>query len=379
MQTTPDLIHREFLARVLPDLDPLRQGRYSVHIPDLMHGIEESGGIWAKNHTHKQRMTTSDKGEYGQYFPLQSGTMVIVKFFDEDINTAYIDRIVSDWSTNSNVLGQDCTEVAGAETDRDEQYIIFKTAKKWSAFYVNEDTSKEPNTMYLIFNRDKAGRRTVLRVDETGISWYTRDNRRVRIKLDDNLQVDGNRTEYIKGYDTRNVDGDLDMKTMSKLRMESIDDMDIKTSKNFKLEATQNIDIKTPQKVTIEATDNITFKTPSTFIIDAAGGVSCQASGGGLDLYVTGTCNTTVTGTCNVDAAKINLNCGNQIAKPTAPPAQSAATAKPKTCVRDLGPNESSEYSMGEGLVEGRPIITSKKCDDATKKHNTGLRKHLNA
>jgi len=44
--------------------------------------------------------------------------------------SGYIDRIISDWKDDRDVLGQDCVDVKSVPTDRDEQYIIFKTPKR---------------------------------------------------------------------------------------------------------------------------------------------------------------------------------------------------------------------------------------------------------
>jgi len=242
MKNNVKLKDQEFLGVVLDNedsnnLDQKRAGRYRVHMPDLMHHMDSTKGIWVKNHSHKWRMSASKYGEYGQYFPIQPDTKVIIKFTEEDINSGYIDRIVSDFFDETDVLAQDCTEVKTELLDRDEQYIIFKTPKLWNIFYVNEETEKEPNTIYLIYNRDKEStyterdvegkrnRRTVFRIDETGIQFWTADNQRIRIKLDDNKQVDGNQTEYVGGFSTKHVKKDLDIH-VHKDRRQTVDNND---------------------------------------------------------------------------------------------------------------------------------------------------------
>lgn len=258
-----DLKGQEFTATILPDLDPKRQGRYKVHIKDLIPHQDESKGIWVKNQIHSWRIASSQVGEYGQYFPLHVGTEVIVRFFNENVTSGAIIRIISDHVERSMIKAQDCTETVNSLEDRDEQYIIFKTPKKWSTFYINEDTEKEPNTIYLIYNRDNSpARRTVFRIDESGVTFWTRDNNRVRIKLDDNKQVDGNQTEYIKGYLIKHIDGDSDLKTSG--------------------------------NSTIEITGN------------------CNIS-------VTGNCNIYSASQVNVDSPKINLNCGIATSVPAKP------------------------------------------------------------
>ena len=128
------LTNKEFLGKIIPKTAPgfhdsKLQGRYKVFIPELMPHIANNEGIYCKNHIHKLRITGSDDGEYGQYFPLHAGTYVVVKFQANDFNTGYIDRIVSDYDENSNVEAQDCTTSVPNEADRDEQTILFKTPK----------------------------------------------------------------------------------------------------------------------------------------------------------------------------------------------------------------------------------------------------------
>lgn len=309
------LTNKEFFGKIIPRsakgyYDLNLQGRYKVYIPELMPHITDDNGIYCKNHTHKLRITGSDDGEYGQYFPLHPGTYVIVKFQSNDFNTGYIDRIISDQREKSNVEAQDCITAIPTELDRDEQTIIFKTPKKNNSFYINEETKNEPNTIYLIFNRDsQSKRRTVFRVDESGITTWTRDNNRIRILLDDNKQVDGTKTEYIK----------KDKNTV----------IDNNETKHVK----QNVDLRISGNNTIQIL-------------------------GTKNLTVNGDCNVFSSSSINCDAPVINLNCG--IASNT------PANPKVKQPVRDLGPNETPEYDDSTSVGD--------KCDDATESYNVGAR-----
>ncbi len=318
MSSIKDLRHKEFIGRIIPkgsdkEFDQKMKGRYRVHIPDLMAHIEEDKGIWCKNHVHNWRMTSSDVGEYGSHYPLHSGTYVIVKFFENDYNTGYIDRILSDYEDNTDKEAQDCVEVKPALSDRDEQYVIFKTPKKWNIFYVNEDTENEPNTMYLVFNRDNSPeRRTVLRINESGIHIWTRNNQRIRIKEDNNIQIDGDNTEFIKGDSKSNIDGNVDLDIHGNFISRVKGDTDHKTKGSIIIE--------------VEGTTNIN----STGDVN----VSCSSN-------------------VNVDASTINLNSGMSVTEFAAPP-------KEKTEVKDLGPGETLEYDTGVG----------DKCDDRTDNYN---------
>src|SRR6056297_3588452 len=222
------LTEKEFIGQTVPkDVDEFydykRQGSYKIHIPELMPHLEKDEGIWCKNHTNKWNITPSDLGEYGSHYPLQPGTYVIVKFFENDINAGYVDRILSDYKEERDVECQDCVDAIPTIEDRDEQYLIFKTPKKWDAFYVNEDTLNEPNTIYLIYNRDNnPARRTVYRIDETGIHVWTRDNIRVRLLKDENEQIDQNSSTYIKKDRRMNIlgnyDSDIDLDSTNRVK-----------------------------------------------------------------------------------------------------------------------------------------------------------------
>jgi len=308
------LTGKEFLGQIIPKnstnyYDSKLQGRYRVYIPELMPHIENDQGIFCKNHVTKYKITGSHDGEYGQYFPLHPGTYVIVKFQSNDFNSGYIDRIVSDYKQNTNVEAQDCVTPVPNESDRDEQTILIKTPKKNNIFYINENTKNEPNTIYLIYNRDENGRNTVFRINPSGITIWTRNNIRERILKDSNVQIDKNKTEYVKQNKKVDIDGS----------------QTTRISKDFKLKIEEN-----------------------------------------GTLHVTGDVNITVNGTCNVysdseincDGSRINLNCGKASAVEI-PPTQPQK-------VRDLGPNETSEYNDSNSVGD--------KCDDATNSYNNGPR-----
>jgi len=433
MLITNDLKDQEFLAKVLPDLDNKRQGRYKVHIPDLMPSIDEGRGIWVKNQVHNWRITNSDKGEYGQYFPLQPGTKVIVKFFENDPNTGYVDRIISDHVEKSNVEAQDCTKEFDDPKDRDEQYVLFKTPKKWNIFYVNEDTEKEPNTIYLIYNRDDQslnevgaaetsedglpiGRRTVFRIDESGLTFWTRDNNRVRIKMDDNKEVDGNQTEYIKGYRTKHIDGEddlhvhnnqrtnidlnqdewvkgnrtetIDIDVNTHIKQNNITTIDLNEDRHVGGNSIENIDGNEDRKVggncVVNIDGNGDVKVGGNLTIQVMGNTTISTTGN-TEFHNTGITNLHCAAPVAIDAPMINLNSGIATS-PTAVPASTASTAtdsldadeaKPKTHVRDLGPDETTEYGFSDQDVEGRPKITGDTCDEVTTKFNIDSRETL--
>ena len=211
MQNRHIITNKEFIGFILPDLDPKNQGRYCVHIPELMPHFPNTHGFWVKNNIHKYRLTESDNGLYGQYLPLQPGTKVIVKFYTQDFNSGYIDRIISDQNDN-NLKNPPDFDTDTNSKNRDERYILVKTHKNNTYIIINEDTTDEPNTFYLVFNKDDTGRRTVLKINtETGIHEYTRDNLKIRVKKDNEIQVDGNYKLTVNGNGDISVGGNCNI------------------------------------------------------------------------------------------------------------------------------------------------------------------------
>lgn len=187
---------------VLPDKDPKNQGRYKIHIPELHPLIKAAEGIWVKNQQHNWRYGPSDDYMYGEYFPLQPGTKVLVKFYENDFHTGYVDRIISDQiiSTTPKIAVK---KIPKATTDRDDIYMLFKTPKKHNLFTVLEDTADStnklnakliPNSMHLYYNY----RRSTMIINQDGIHWFTMDNRGVTVEGNNSEWVNKNEKVYVK-------------------------------------------------------------------------------------------------------------------------------------------------------------------------------------
>lgn len=352
MENFESLKGKEFIGTILPDLDNRQMGRYKVHVPEIMQHIPEDQGIWCKNHVHAWRITPSENGEYGSYFPLHPQTKVIVKFYENDYSTGYIEKIISDAEDSTDLEAQDTTEsnLKSSLTDRDEQYIIFKTPKKFNIFYVNEETEKEPNTIYLVYNRDKSPeRRTVLRIDEEGIHVWTRDNHRVRIIKDDNKQVDGNKSLYVK----------LDRKA----NIAQNEDLAVGQDRTITVVQDEDKSVFGDRRETIQGKHELLNKDDK---VENTYGDSDVIIKGDMLMEVNGKCEISVDGPCNIyssqavniDAPTINLNSGIA-SKATGKVSDEAYTAQPRTEVIDLGPKETDEYDSDKAV--------GKKCDDVTK------------
>ena len=353
MDQNSDLTGREFIGKILPDLDSKQQGRYRVHIPELMQHISDDKGIWCKNSVHTWRITESDDGEYGSYFPLHSGTKVIIKFRYNDTNTGYIDRIISDAEDRTDKEAQDCKTVKPTLTDRDEQYIIFKTPKKFNIFYINEETEKEPNSIYLVYNRDTESsgkkRRTVYRIDESGIHIWTRDNKRVRVLLDQNEQIDGNKSLLVKQNRKANIKLNDDLAVGENRTINVIKDEDkiVYNNRTENIHGKHDLTTKGNRTQNVHGSEDLQVKQNLTIEVF-----------GSTNITVKGTCNIFSETSVNIDAPSVNINGGGASSVPSKI-AEIAKDSQPKTEVIDLGPGETSEYDSG--------IAVGNKCDSSTK------------
>jgi hypothetical protein len=125
------ITNREFPGTIKKGSDPKNRGRYLVHIPELMYTIfdTDQDGIFCVNHTHKWRDTGSDPTLIGgSYYPLLVGTRVIIKFFSEDYESGYIDRVISDYTVES--LPEESVDDDNPKGDRDNYYQIVRTKEK---------------------------------------------------------------------------------------------------------------------------------------------------------------------------------------------------------------------------------------------------------
>ena len=190
---------------VLPDQDPKNMGRYKVHLPELQPLMEDNTGIWVKNQNHKWRYTPSKYYMSGQYCPLQEGCLVLVRFYEDDLNTGYIDRIISDQIEKSQPHLHTSSE-PGAITDRDDVHVIFKTPKYHNSLMIFEDTKgdglgsgKIPNSIHLYYNL----MRSSLIIDTNGIHWFTMDNFGITVTQEYQKWVMGDECDWVCGTRSR--------------------------------------------------------------------------------------------------------------------------------------------------------------------------------
>lgn len=190
---------------ILDTEDTKNQGRYKVHIPELQHLLEDDNGIFIKNQNHKWRYTPSKYYMYGAYRPLQEGTLVLIKFYEDDLNTGYIDRVISDQIEKACPhLGVD--KEPKSVKDRDDVHVIFKTPKYHNALMIFEDTKDNglgedlmPNSIHLYYNM----MRTSMIINEDGVHWFTMDNYGITVAKQYQKWVMGDESDWVCGVRNR--------------------------------------------------------------------------------------------------------------------------------------------------------------------------------
>ena len=224
------LIDREFIGTVLSTKDKMNQGKYKVNVPELQPHMKSSEGIWCKNHTHKYRVTPTGRGVCGSYYPLQPGMSVIVKFFANHIESAYVDRIISD--AYSQTLPYEIIE-------RDDYYQIIRTPRYNNLICIYEGPPPPPdadgnetpwtkdnaqasknvpkNSIHVYFNDT----RTTIVIDETGINIKTLDN--INTTVTGNVKL--------------TVTGTVDIKSTGNMNIETAAIMNIKAGSMINMQA----------------------------------------------------------------------------------------------------------------------------------------------
>lgn len=234
---------KEFIGTILPNKDPLHRGRYKVYIPDLQVHMEDNTGIMCSNHVCKNRVSPSQNGVCGSYYPLQPGMQVIVRCFGNDPNSAYIDRIISDPHTNS--LPYEVIE-------RDDFYQIIRTPKHNNliAIYEGDENSKNvpKNSIHIYFNDT----RTTVVIDETGINVKTADN--INITVDKNVKITVTGTADIKVTGNANIESaaDVNVKAGGKANIQAGGDANVKSGGKLNLDGASGVDIKGGGPVNIQ-------------------------------------------------------------------------------------------------------------------------------
>ena len=285
---TGELTNREFIGIVLPDKDLLHQGRYKVNVPGLQPHMKQTKGIWCKNHTCKYRVSPSDHGIVGSYYPLHPGMVVVVKFFANHIESAYVDRVISD--SYAETLPYEIIE-------RDDYYQILRTPRynNLIAIYegppppgdsgtdepwtpANSQSSKNVprNSIHIYFNDT----RTTVVIDETGINVKTEDNINMTVAKNVKVTVLGSADINATGHINVETADAVNVKATGNINVESFADTNIKTigNGNVNIQAAASVNVKAGGDADIEASGNVNMKG-AVVNIEASGVMNLKAGG----------------------------------------------------------------------------------------------------
>jgi len=192
-----------YYGKVLPDMDPLNLGRYKVHIDELHLYLPETDGHWCSNKIHSYRNNYDISGNnYGEYKPIQTGTSVLVSVANGAWNSSSIVQILSDVST---VLHPDVMPFG--ITDRDDFYLLIRTAKYDSIISISEDTTMEPaRTLHIYHNG------TAIIMDANGIHINAKN---------ENISISGNSNVNIGGNCNIQAGGQVNIKSTADVNIDS--------------------------------------------------------------------------------------------------------------------------------------------------------------
>ena len=176
------IVNTEYMGIVLSDKDPKNMWRIKVHIPDLMYNIGQNEGIWVKNEISGSSHIDSERGTYGSYHPLQSGTRVAVVFKNNDFNSGSVVRTVA--SDVPNTLPDQIS-------DRDDYTQLVKTISD-TRIAICDNTVDQPQSSFHEYFKTN---RTTRIIDEQGIHIHTDDNIDTNIMKEEQKKVLGKSVE----------------------------------------------------------------------------------------------------------------------------------------------------------------------------------------
>jgi len=226
---------------VLNDPDPKNMGRYKVHIPELQLRMSENSGIWCRNKIHTYRATNSDDGVYGTYYPLHSGTKVIVSITNEDYSSASIERINIH---EKDLDHRDTLPFNITDASRDDLYMVLRTPKYDSVIVVTEDTSasdEPPNTLFIYHHNGESK----IVMDSNGMHINTIH--------DFESSVGGNSSVVVNGNAGVKVGGDCGVTVGGNMSANVSGDAGVKTGGNCDIDAGAIVNIKGGSAVNIDA------------------------------------------------------------------------------------------------------------------------------
>ena len=309
--TTP--LYGNYRAKVVSNKDKEQFGRVLVWIPDLMQGISDTKGVWARpannpiGGRNKQSGTTDNYYMGSSYIP-RNGSWVWIFFETGNINRPYYFGGLD--IENTTVLPEN-----RLGTNFQDKWTIFKS-NAGRAVVISDDPDDARTEI--------TGKKRKLKDPPTGdtVSVYEIDDNMTTILLDER---DGKQKLLIRTYKGDFFHIDVDEQ---KLQVEFESDIIIKTNGKFQVTAGDNIDIKSKGgDVAIQAdSGKINQKSGDNTNIQSGGGMNLKAAND-LNYQSGAAINGLAGGTMSHDGATLSEQSGSAS---SASGASDATAADPK-------------------------------------------------
>jgi len=251
-----------YRAKVVSNKDKEQFGRVLVWIPDLMQGVPDTQGIWARPANNpiggrNKQSGTGDNYYMGSSYIPRNGSWVWIFFETGNINRPYYFGGLDIQNTKvlpENQLGKEFQD----------KWTIFKS-HEGRAIVISDDPDDARTEI--------TGKKRKLSQPPSGDtgSVYQIDTNQTTILLDER---DGKQKLLIRTYKGDFVNIDIENR---KLFIEFASDIEISTKGAFKLTAQDNIDIKS-------GTGDINVQASTGKMNVKSGDAMKQATGGSLDI-----------------------------------------------------------------------------------------------
>jgi len=255
-------LYGNYRAKVVSNKDKEQFGRVLVWIPDLMQGVDDTKGIWARPANNpiggrNKQSGTSDNYYMGTSYIPRNGSWVWIFFETGNINRPYYFGGLDLQNTTvlpENRLGK----------EYQDKWVIFKS-HAGRTIVISDDPDDE--------RVEITGKKRKLKDPPSGdtVSVYQIDQNQTTILLDER---DGQEKLLIRTYKGDFINIDIENR---KLLVEFESDIEIKTKGAFKLTAQDNIDIKS-------GTGDVNIQASTGKMNIKSGDAMKQASGGTMDL-----------------------------------------------------------------------------------------------
>ena len=255
-------LYGNYRAKVVLNKDKEQFGRVLVWIPDLMQGVPDTEGIWARPANNpvggRNKQEGTDKNHFmGSCYIPANGSWIWIFFETGNINRPYYFGALDLQNTTTlpeNRLG----------TEYQDKWVIFKS-HAGRTIVISDD----PDDVRV----EITGKKRKIKDPPSGdtVSVYQIDENQTTILLDER---DGQEKLLIRTHKGDFINIDIENR---KLMIDFESDIEIKTNGSFKLTTQENIDIKS-------ATGDVNIQAITGKMNIKSADAMKQSTGGTLDL-----------------------------------------------------------------------------------------------